>query len=257
MMGQRTAREAGVARPTGSTAALPRPSTLSARSTNRPTALREGPPYRRVLDALDRAATPKPWAADGQLYGVVRDGGYAALGFAPHRPADARLIVASRTGVPEFGRLIAAMERLVDRARRDPRYALAVAMRQAVAVFDASGPFLVSLHEHLAALDLITTPAPWEAGHLASGMSALGEPAQAGTLSPQPADAEMIAAYRGAVPRYLGLVASIQSDLREHATSGGCVSPEGADRVGARISAFDDWTVAAPLPFGLNITARA
>jgi hypothetical protein len=72
--------------------------------------------YREEIRELDSLATPAPRVSDGELYGVHEHGSITALGFAPHRSLDSRLIVVYGSAVMHLIEAVDAVERLALRA---------------------------------------------------------------------------------------------------------------------------------------------
>src|ERR1700683_1000530 len=126
--------------------------------------------YREEIRQLDRAATPAPWASDGELYGVREHGLFMPFGFAPHRPLDGRIIVVYRSAVMSLLAAVDAIERLALRASANPSAPAAIGIRQILTILDATEREGVSFRETLAELDRTTTPPPWDPGHLVLGM---------------------------------------------------------------------------------------
>lgn len=167
------------------------------------------PSFRSILSGLHHRSSPAPWAWDGELYGLPRGREVQPLGFAPHRPCDARLIAEYRNAVPRLLEAVAAVEALA--TTTEAAHHLAHGVGEALATLDAAGgggdP---SYRDVLLALDGITTQPPWEPGHLAGGMGWVADGTAEERPAPAATDAELIAASRIAVPRLLRLLTEIE-----------------------------------------------
>ncbi len=204
--------------------------------------------FRSVLGRLDRTSTPPPWVADGEVYGVERDGEFTPIGFAPHRPSDPKLIAAYRNAIPALVRVVDAVESIMTRAATDSEFAWCSAVDDTIADFDTSGANDRSRRKDLAFLHTVTTQPPWEPGHLATGMGWVGGP-DAPSVSPRDtADAELIAAARVAVPRFLAFLIAVEAIVTSSRAAE--ISTDRARYVMAEITAFDSEEPGFIIPAG-------
>lgn len=129
-----------------------------------------------------------------------------------------------------------AVERLARRAVAGADVAAAVGIRQVLGILDGLGRGNERYRTTLAALDGVTTPPPWDPGHLAIGM----DTGDADTTRPRPGDAPLAAAARAAVPRALAVLEGVEAAIVRHGRRDGGLDPEGAAAVLAAIRSFDD-----------------
>jgi len=196
--------------------------------------------YREEIRQLDRAATPAPWASDGELYGVREHGLFMPFGFAPHRPLDGRIIVVYRSAVMSLLAAVDAIERLALRASANPSAPAAIGIRQILTILDATEREGVSFRETLAELDRTTTPPPWDPGHLVLGMELDADTRSSlGIATPQAGDCQLIAVARIAVPRAVELLAFTAAIVVQHGKPDGSLGLEGAAVITAAVTAFD------------------
>jgi hypothetical protein len=196
--------------------------------------------YREEIRQLDRLATLAPWASDGELYGVRENGLFMPLGFAPHRPLDARLIVVYRSAVIDLLDAVDAVEGLALRASANPSVPAAVGIRQILTILDAADGDSASFRETLMELDRTTTPPPWDPGHLVLGMELDADlRSSLGIATPRAGDCQLIAVARIAVPRALGVLAFAAATVLQDGRRDGSLRREGAAAIAAAVTAFD------------------
>jgi hypothetical protein len=196
--------------------------------------------YREEIRQLDSLATPAPWASDGELYGVRESGSFMALGFAPHRPLDGRLIVVYRSAVLQLIEAVDAVERLALRASANASVPAAIGIRQVLSILDDVEGEMTPFRRILVELDRITTPPPWDPGHLVLGMELDAELRSLGIATPKGGDPPLIAVARIAVPRALELLSFAEEDIAQHGLLDGCLGGDGAVAIAAAVAAFDE-----------------
>jgi hypothetical protein len=199
-----------------------------------------GVTYRDEISRLDSLATPAPWASDGELYGVLGNGSFVPLGFAPHRPHDSRLIAVYRSALMQLIEAVDAVERFAVRGIADEPVPAAVGICQILSILDAGGGDKTSFRGALANLDRTTTPPPWDPGHLVLGMELdPGVRLSLGIATPRPGDRQLIAVARFAVPRALELLAFAEEVVAQHGNRDGSLGRDGAVAIGGEVAAFD------------------
>ncbi len=196
--------------------------------------------YRKGIRRLDNLATPAPWFCDGELYGVRKNRSFMPLGFAPHRPLDARLIAVYRSAVVQMVDAVDAVDRIVARASADSSVPAAIGIRQILDILDAGDSDGASFRDLLADLDRSTTPPLWDPGHLVLGMEQdAAVRSSLGIATPGTGDRQLIAVARSAVPRALEFLAFAAMNVTRRGNRDGTLRREGtADIVGA-VGAFD------------------
>ncbi len=196
--------------------------------------------YRSEIRNLDRLATPAPWVAEGELYGIAEKSSFMPLGFAPPRPLDSRLIVVYRSAVMQLIEAVDAVERLAMRARDDASAPAAIGIRQVLAILDGRDGDTNVFRRTLADLDRRTTPPLWDPGHLVLGMELGPEVQSMGIATPRGGDPSLIAAARIAVPRALELLRVVEGNVADHGLRDGRLRGEGALAIAAAVTAFDE-----------------
>lgn len=173
---------------------------------------------------------------------MTAGGEFRPLGFAPHRPADARLVAAYRTAVPRLLEALDAVERLARRAEDGTPNPSAIGIVQVLRILDGLGGDGTSRAE-LADLDGRTTPPPWDPGHLVIGMELGDDAAALGIAPPMPGDPHLVAAARWAVPRALTLLAGVEDTVRRRGAGDGSLDPDGGAAIAGALHAFDEHDV--------------
>jgi hypothetical protein len=195
--------------------------------------------YREEIRRLDSLATPAPWATDGELYGVLENGSFMPLGFAPHRPLDSRLIVVYRSAVMQLIEAADAVERLALRAGATASVPAAIGIHQILTILDGAEGGNAPFRRTLVELDRKTTPPPWDPGHLVLGMELDAEFRSLGIATPKLGDPPLIAVARIAVPRALELLAFAEENVAQHGLLDGCLCGDSALAIVAAVAAFD------------------
>ena len=195
--------------------------------------------YREEIRQLDSLATPGPWASDGELYGVRDGGSFLPLGFAPHRPLDCRLIAVYRLAAARVIDAVDAIEGLALRAIANHSAPAAIGIRQILTILDGMDCDGIPFRRNMAELDRMTTPPPWDPGHLVLGMEFNAELRVLGIATPRPSDPLFIATARIAVPRGLALLAFAEGTIAHHGLTDGCLRSEGAEGLANAVAIFD------------------
>jgi hypothetical protein len=196
--------------------------------------------YREEIRDLNDLATPAPWISEGEMYGVHQRGGFIALGFAPHRPLDCRLIAVYRSAVIDLIEALDAVEELALRASSDGSVPAAIGIRQILSILDGTASETESVRLTLMDLDRRTTQPPWDAGHLVLGMELDPQDQSLGIAVPKPGDPQLIAVARIAVPRALEFLAFAEESLADYGRSDGSLRHEGAEALAGAVAAFDE-----------------
>lgn len=199
--------------------------------------------YREQLRELAAAATPARWTSEGELYGVLENGVFSPLGFAPHRPLDARLVAVYRSAVTELIAALDAVERLAHRGTGAAPAPVAIGIPQILAILDRNGGAEAGYRDALTRLDLRTTPPPWDPGHLILGMELDSGHRSLGIATPRPADPPLIAAARHAVPRALSLLSAVEAVARDRGLPDGRLNGEDVAAITAMVDLFDGHSV--------------
>ena len=195
--------------------------------------------YRQEIRHLDSLATPAPWLSEGEWYGVHEEGLFMALGFAPHRPLDSRLIAVYRSAVIRLLEAVDAVERLALRASANTSVPAAIGIHQVLTILDATEGAGTPFRSGLVELDLKTTPPLWDPGHLVLGLGFAPKLCSLGVATPQLGDAPLIAVSRIAVPRALELLALTEQNIAQHALVDGRLRSDGAAAIVSAVVAFD------------------
>jgi hypothetical protein len=197
--------------------------------------------YREEIREINNLATPAPWVSEGEVYGVHEHGGFMALGFAPHRPLDCRLIAVYRSAVIDLIEAVDAVEALARRASRNASVPAVIGIRQILTILDEISNEGDPVRRTLMDLDSKATPPPWDPGHLILGMEFDPQHESLGIAAPRPGDPQLIAVARIAVPRALELLAFAEENLTEYGLLDGSLRNEGAKAIAGAVTAFDEY----------------